>query len=201
MKRSGETRPESYASTHMASSHTRTHTHTQPQTNWPFEPETEALDIRAGHQISHSQHLYFLNVQLFLSGWWTEAWCWCSLQLSVFLEDISLVSVRVSLVKMLSLNCYCLLDRDLCRWEWMMEVFTHMVSHLCGDGEPPQNSRAFVYLLTGLGWATEGVGYLFSFLQCMWKNIDRDLNGLLASHEGLFLCRQLSVNQCRIYIC
>ncbi len=123
---------------------------------------------------------------MFLSSWWTEAWRWCSLQLSVFLEDISLVSVRISLVKMLSLNCYCLLDRDLCRWEWMMEVFTHMVSHLCRDGEPPQNSRVFVYLLTGLGWATKGVGYLSSFLKCMWKSIDIDLNGLLESQEGFF---------------
>lgn len=198
MKRSGETRPESYASTHMASSHTRTHTTTNKLTFWAWNRSTWYKSRPSNITQPTSVLPQCAVVPL---GWWTEAWCWCSLQLSVLLEDISLVSVRVSLVKMLSLNCYCLLDRDLCRWEWMMEVFTHMVSHLCGDGEPPQNSRAFVYLLTGLGWATEGVGYLSSFLQCMWKNIDRDLNGLLASHEGLFLCRQLSVNQCRIYIC
>lgn len=147
MKRSEETRPESYDSTDTQLPAAHVHTAANKLTfrawNWstwyksgpsnitqPTSAPAERAVGRAGEPKPDAD---------------------------VVSEDIALVSVSISLVKMLSLNCYCLLDRDLRRWEWMREVFTHTVSHVCGDsGNLRRTTPAFVCLLTGLGWATKG---------------------------------------------
>lgn len=154
MKRSEETRPESYASTDTQLPATHVHTTTNKLTFWAWNWST-------WYKSGPSNITQPTSV---LAECAAGPWAGEPKPDADVVEDIALVSVSISLVKMLSLNCYCLLDRDLCRWEWMREVFTHMVSHLYGDrGNLLKTTPAFVYLLTGLGWATKG-GLLALFI-------------------------------------